>query len=392
MKKFFLALLAGLVAQLFCGCDGDESYTINPDGSAKIEMTWRGSGLGVSNVANFSTGVEAWSDLKVEREDGEITAMTLTAYVPDITNCRINGSPGPRMQFRKAEDGGFIGGKPEGETQANEEVLPGDIDTAVEEIKKGLKLQSKMIGDRMGDGEAKLTIRVASKPKPSAHFKTLEDGALEMRMDFKKAKEVSEQLTSDDAKLRELARFGPRGFRQTLGEAVMLEMFGEANRPWIKIPAGGDPLFDYEAEAAAAKENERAMLLASGLYLTETPEEPENNPVLGIKNVRAGIEKSSRGAPKCAIRFAADLADNVVHVEGVRVVSAEDSDGTPCFPALAIDAQRKGGNFDTDSTDVSLLMYTVPPASGKFSKITCVALVGIGGKANVSVLGETDLK
>jgi hypothetical protein len=67
---------------------------INPDGSAKIQMTWRGEGMGISNVANFSQGVEAWSDLKVEREDSEISKMTLTAYVPDITSCKIRISGG----------------------------------------------------------------------------------------------------------------------------------------------------------------------------------------------------------------------------------------------------------------------------------------------------------
>ena len=113
MPRFLTLSLAFVALALLAGCQVEQEYWLNPDGSGKViqrtTMNADGNdhqgGNALKDLIFKSTGVEGWADLSTATQDGKVTAQA-TAYFPDIAKLNLQGGPYPTPHWITIAGGG----------------------------------------------------------------------------------------------------------------------------------------------------------------------------------------------------------------------------------------------------------------------------------------------
>ena len=314
--------------------------TLNPDGSGKVSVRWEGAAPGSdsdpgafmgSEIAQ-GKGIEAWSDLSCTIDDGKLVFQA-TAYFRDAAKLRFfcQGFHANVLDLITSTDdkGVFTVRTPapemgdSGVSGSDEEIL-----AKLPAERQKFEMARNFLGEMIAGLVCIASVRLPGKVGKVKNGKKGPADTVKMRFEGKVLIDLLDRLMTDDAlalKLLKSGKEGPEALLALLGDQGPLEA---STTGALKAP------FDYEAEAAAAKEKFAA--LAESLNLPKPPElapPMKNARIVAVKVVReadndqdftpmmqnypsismtvigeapAGSVKADEGRMECAITDAGD--------------------------------------------------------------------------------------
>jgi hypothetical protein len=289
----FLGVVVGLAAAiLVAGCiEAKQDYTLNPDGSGKVVldllMQDMPAGLGqaekpdpevlskkaVRRILNYSSGVSAWADVAYNRTEDGRTHFKGTAYFKDFSKVRFPVAGMSGISFAKDEAGGMVlaieGGRDEAKqppaappTLTDEEIVQ-RIKAQRDKFQQMRPMMEMVLAKTRMD----LSFRLPGTVAEASNLQREPDGTVRLVLEGAKMLQTLDQLMADDAYMREVVTSGAdAGQGNTrLSAAVNEKLFGTKAPVRARVTGDLKPLFDYEAEAKAAKDGYLKMVERLGL-------------------------------------------------------------------------------------------------------------------------------
>jgi hypothetical protein len=390
MRRFF-AVLATVFAIALAGClDLDEEYSINPDGSGKVKVKCALAPMRFTNAKKSPeellksdvretlekcSGVDAWTDVSaVQRDDGKI-AFSGTAYFKDYSKLRLNllGMTSSMSKTVVARDGDAISVSitPEerGEAPAEPVKLTEEQIAAKIKQERAKYLQSKpMIETFLKDAKVVTRFHLPGALGEVHNFKKIGDRAVEIKMEGAALLAALDGLMKDDAFLRrsvesgrDLDKSGP-----PVDDTMAEKLFGEKGP--IKASTKGPlkPVFDYEAEAAKAREGMAELLAKYGAASTATAPPAgagfKSVMIAGVQWVHAadnerGITPFSKGTPGFTVAITAELGGSALSAKGGKLLTAVADTGENLLPKEEFEREI---HFPRLSEDKTAITFDVP--------------------------------
>ncbi|MBM4019939.1 MAG: hypothetical protein FJ288_16730 [Planctomycetes bacterium] len=307
-------------AALAAGCiEAKEDFTLNPDGSGKVAIDLLVQdtpvNLGqaerpdpevltkqaVRRMLTQSSGVEAWADVAFNRTDDGRTHFKGTAYFKEFGKVRLPMGQVSGISFRADDKGGMVleieggeGGRP---PAAPPKLSDDEVSRRITEERAKFQQMRPMMEMFLAKTKMDVSFRLPGTVAEATNLQRETGGALRLVLDGQKMLQVLDQLMADDAYLREVVTTGADvGQGSTrLGEAVNEKLFG--TRAAVRARVTGDlrALFDYAAEAKAARDAYPQMLERLGLDTVTTAPEPGPPPGTGFRG--KGETEGAGGAP-----------------------------------------------------------------------------------------------
>jgi len=294
VRKILEIAAALAAAAVLAGCiEVREDFTLNPDGSGKVAVDFlmqeapAGAGQAdkpdpdvlaketVRHILDTSPGVDAWADVSYSRaEDGRLHFKG-TAYFKDFSTPRLKIADLLGVTFTRDEKGGMtlLVDRPAEAAKAAPAQAPAakltkeEIDRRVKAQHDGFRQKRPWLEQVLAKTRIEMSFRLPGTPGEVANLQKGEDGTLQFVLEGPKLLQAIDQVVADDAYMREMvvSEAGARPARPRLSEALNEKLFG-ARAP-IRASVTGDlkPLFDYAAEARAAKDAYPKMLERLGL-------------------------------------------------------------------------------------------------------------------------------
>ena len=417
-KKITLSAGLGLLL-LTSGCfDTKEDFTLNPDGSGKVvhECTFQAMNFNVDNenedpgkaltnavrqVLEQAHGVEAWRDVTFKPLDDGRIYFRGTAYFKDLSKLDIENQTMLKFDWKKTADGGaLLTLRTNEETQAggmkmtrNKPAKPAKALTPEEQAKK-IKLERgqfqqamPMLAGILGNMKHAVVFHLPGKVASSANFTNDAAGNLAITFDGAKMLAVMQKLVNDDAWCQ---AHGGTGFddmqeKPALDADMNQFVFGE-KAPVSATVAGGKPLFDYAAEAAAAQaeyaQTKKALRVGSStssmsFSSSDDAEEVTAAPATGgLKSVKvAGVSlnaKLDEHSPafnnwdaSYTVSLLVEFPGSVQSVtEGTVISTATADDGTDLLPDSDWNRKAHFPKLGKDKTAAILEFKLNPPGGG----------------------------
>lgn len=282
MKRHGWAVGCACLTALAAGClETKQEYTINPDGSGKVvceisiqdPSTMRADAPAqppsearakatLRQILDQSAGIEAWKDVSCAWGDDKRLHFKGTGYFKNAAEVRLHPVVAGRMGLEKGADGGLVlelgGGKAAAAPAAltEEEIVKGIADqrAAYEQAKPTMLT---VLGTMKMDFRFRLPGTVAE----AVNFAKEGDGAVRLVVEGPKLMEAMDRLMADDAAMREITAAGEsvRGGGATTSLVLAEKLLGRKALARVRTSGELKPLFDYAAEAGAAKAAEGAM-------------------------------------------------------------------------------------------------------------------------------------
>ena len=276
----FLSITASLCAfTLLTGCfETKDEFTVNPDGSGKVthECSFQQVNLGgdseatedslkeaIGKVITEAKGVEAWRDVSYKRLDDGRLFFKGTAYFTNLNTLDMPNQTMLEFDWKKSGGGAVLtlrtnkSEKKEG-LQVKKEAVDWSKLTPDERMKKLKEERAKfqqakaMMSAFMGSMKHEAIFHLPGKVGESANFTKDASGALRLQFEGAKLLAAMEKLVNDDAwAAKNVDSLG--GQEKPMMDDAVNEMVFGSKAPVRAAVSGGQPLFNYAMEVAAAK-------------------------------------------------------------------------------------------------------------------------------------------
>ncbi len=347
-----------------------QDTTLNPDGSGKVVVLWSGdppspdtqSGDFLASEIMNGKGIDAWRDLSCTIENGALKFQA-TAYFKNAAKLRFfcQGFHANTLDLVTSTDdqGNFTAKTPLPDTSSaapdtgSDEELLARLGGEREKFAQA----KEFIGGMMGGLVCIGSVRLPGKIGKVQNGKKGPADTVKMRFEGKTIIDLLDRLMTDDKLALQLLRSGKQG-----PEALM-DLLGEQG-PLEAVTTGKlAPLFDYDAEVAAAKEHFAAI--AESLKLPKPPElapPMQNVRIVAVKLVREAdsnrdLNPMGQNYPSLSYTVVGDLAAGAIKAEegrmetaitdaGANLVPEDDWQRRISFPKLTND--KRSAIFDVE--------------------------------------------
>jgi hypothetical protein len=438
---------------LTSGCfDTKEDYTINPDGSGKVvhECSFQSLDLSGQNpeadealrnavreVLDKSEGVEAWRDVRFKTLDDGRLFFRGTAYFKDLSKLVIQNQQMLKFGWKRTADGGgnldlrtndsepvASHNLPEGGTvsitspakqsrTSTNALSPEELAKKIKQDRVQFQQAKPMLAGFLGTMKQTAVFHLPGKVASSSNFAKDASGALTLTFDGAKFLEVMEKLVNDDEWCRKHAGTGFEDAQSapSMDDEMCQMIFGEKAPVRAVVAAGQTPLFDYAAEAAAARKDyakvqKELKIGGNASGLAGAAASPSQGGAL--KTVRvAGVRLITESDMKSNLRpfnydtgytlaVRVEFSGSVLSVgDGTAVETALADDGSSLLPDKEFDRQISFPQLSTDKTAAMLEVKLKTPGSGVKGLKELSGRVGynvITGEAKEVDLGFDELK
>lgn len=380
-KASLLAL--ALVVALTSGCfEVEDAWVLNPDGSGKVTrtLTLDPRGKPAKDWANLgikrAKGVDAWADFKsTSTSDGRLRIQA-TAYFRDLNALDLKLGPQPYWGPADAAGARSIelsdqdpakaarGGTPD----------PGSSRRLLKTILRSYR--------RAKEASFKASLRLPGAVEGASGL-VQEGETWRAAVELEKVYQALEPLLDDDDFLTK------RGRRRLLGPVVNAKACGGALR--ATVAKGGQPLFDYASEAAAARAKSDRLLDEIGVDAIKGGRQLRVHTarVTGLTYLRSEafappqlrfMQADYR--PHLRLRLRLELNGAPIATEGVELVSATTEAGVQlALPEFKEDHSAEADDEKKAHVDVELLC-DYPPQGFR-------GLKEISGNLRVYISSET---
>lgn len=297
MKLRFSLISLAAVAAALTGClTQEQTFHLNPDGSGKLELAMTvdtnmmgllgggavaGQDMGkeiVLQLLRGTEGVDAWGDLKYENAAGGKTKIEGTAFFKDINNLHMSageqagGATSGTLTSKRDGDSWTvaIGLAPAGSrppAASNGPKLSAEQVKTRMEAAKGQWEQSKsFVGPLVQDAKMTTTVKAGGTIKESVGFAKVDDRSAALSFGGSKVIAALDTMISDPKLMEEaLAQGGDFTTvlrdQERMQKALMESLTDGKGMPSIELKPG-EPILDYDAEVAKARENQTPALKA----------------------------------------------------------------------------------------------------------------------------------
>jgi hypothetical protein len=428
-----IAALLGLAA---AGClDTEQDFTLNPDGSGKVKIKAVGAPFQLDfgqkktspeesaakagrETLEKSQGVDAWKDVDcVVRDDGKL-AFTGTAYFKDLKGLRLSvlgmQSDGPELGLQDDGKGGLVlelKGDKKGPKEKPEPVKLSDEQLKAKMREERAKYQQGKAFMESFLKELRLKTRVTlpGTVADAGLFKADGPSTVEIALDGKALLKTLDELMMDDAFMKKQLESGKdMNDGNPLEEEAFLEkMFGRKGAPRVVVKGPLKAAFDYEAEAAPAREGAEALRAKFGSK--SKPAAPNAAPAKSgsFKSVKVGgarmvhfqdnergIRPLNGGSEGLTFSIVAELPGAVLAVKEGELTRAVADTGENLLPEGEFERKIHFPQLTEDKTVVVFdAAFKLPPAKSKGVKELSGKIVyTVGGKVKETDLGLPALK
>ncbi len=278
--RFLSIVLSVCSALLLTGCfDTKQEFTINPDGSGKVihESTFQKLTFSdeskdpadslkeaVSKVIQDSKGVDAWKDVTFETlEDGRIHFKG-TAYFKDLSKLKLDNQQFQQFQFGWQKGAGDThtltelsakSDAPSASTKQSElaALSPEARAKKIKEERGKFQQMKPMMAGVIGTMRQAVVFHLPGKVGAVANFQKDAKGDLSLLVEGAKLMAAMEKLINDDEWLIQSGGMKVGNDSAPTMDLKMNALIFGTNAPISATVSGATkPLFDYEAEKAAA--------------------------------------------------------------------------------------------------------------------------------------------
>jgi len=338
MKKLLYILLA-ICSVVVTGClETKDDFTVNPDGSGKVvhELTLQPMNLGalggggglnmggaeqpggqtpdplvemkksVKGILDQSEGVDTWKDVFYERTPDGRTYFKGTAYFSDINDLTLGtGQMSADMGLRFSRDASgriVIEIKDDEEAQDAEPSIPrmseAELNQQLAEARQQYNTMGKpMMQMMLSSFKSEVIFRLPGAIQEISNFQKVDASTVSLTIDGAKLFAAMDRMMQDDAFMKEQIRTGNDPFSGGGNEMLNEMLFGEKGPIRVVVASPTQPLFDYNAEMAAAKANYDQMIKDIGLEGVQSgttgfsfPGEAEDLPKSEVKGRIVGTD------------------------------------------------------------------------------------------------------
>lgn len=288
----FLTVTASVCAlMLLTGCfETKDEFTINPDGSGKVvhESSFQQVNLGnqeeatedslkeaIGKVITESKGIEAWRDVSFKRLDDGRLFFKGTAYFTNLNTLDIPNQTMLEFDWQKSDGGAVLtlrtnkGGADQGFKAEKQPVdlsklPPAERSKKLKEERAKFQQSKGMMTAVMGNMKHEAIFHLPGKVGESSNFTKDASGALRLQFEGAKLLAAMESLINNDEwAAKNLDSFGGKE-KPAMDAEVNALVFG-SKAPVRAVVSGGQPLFNYAVEVAAAKKESEKIRKQLGM-------------------------------------------------------------------------------------------------------------------------------
>lgn len=309
--KWLTRAAAAVIALGLTACfETKQDFTLNPDGSGKVvhESKFQpftmnfGSGgdepteeeqvkQAVAEIIEKAEGIDAWDDIHFERLDDGRVLFRGTAWFPDISKVKIENQMMMEFQWSRDPSGN-------GELTMDMESSDGDNAEAADNTppddedgrrkwlaaERGKFQQARMMMATMMAGMSHTaSFQLPGQAVETHQFEDAGEGKLQVGFKGEKFLTAIDAVMADDEWLLANGFSGDDG--PELNDAFAEKLFGKPGVPRAKRTALADPLFDYQAEVAAARANAPALEEKLGVAAARALPPSEGGPLKSARVV-----------------------------------------------------------------------------------------------------------
>lgn len=382
--KTILPLL--LFPFLLVSCFQEEStYTLNPDGSGKVEFQAtfpldsminlggerpertpeQKAKSAVANIFENSQGVSAWKDVSYKvTDEGEIQFRG-TAYFDDLNRLelKMGGFDSNVLTPSWSVENGTVTvkcalsdddkpAKAKNKKPAWSEMTPKQQKLAMAKARRGMMQMKGMLGGIAGEMSTTRTFRLPAAAKQSTGFKKTGDKQFSVAQSGEMMLKGIDKVLADEKLMQRLAV--DFDLKESPPAEVMQQVFGISADPSVSFPASAAPAFDYKKELAAAQKAAPAMMKKLGL--AAVPMAPMAGEaqfkyirVTGLRVVAPSADRDVRAfnwTAGTAVALTAKLPGAVISADGGKIKKFTLNNGQDLLP-------REAGNREPRSIDLS---------------------------------------
>lgn len=355
----------------------EHEFIFNPDGSGKCKVRWTGP-LQTPDVDTTTflreevakaKGVEAWADLSCEAQDDKLV-FSGTAYFRNVSELRFHcqGLHVSSVDFATATDekGAFtVAGRSEAKAEAPAVPDEAELGAAIAQAREQLAMGREFIEGMFGGLDCSVLLRLPGTIGTIKNAKKVDACTASSEMAGKDLLAILDRLATDDALMAEMIRRGG-------GPDAMASLLGDKGPVHVATKGKTAPLFDFEAEAAAAaaafEEFRAALKIPQG---PERAKPAENTRIAAVKLVREADNDRDlcpMGQNFCSYSFvvAGDLPGPALKAEEGALEAFVADDGTDLLPESEWDRRCSFPKLTKDGTtflcDLSVKFPETMPA------------------------------
>jgi hypothetical protein len=320
--RLLTAVMTLSVAVFLTGCfETKDEFTVNPDGSGKVvhECSFQQVNLGgdnevtedslkeaISRIITESGGVEAWREVTYKRLDDGRMHFKGTAYFTNLNTLDIPNQTMLEFAWQKSGAGAVLTlrtNKGEANDESTKEATvdwaklsPDERAQKLKEERAKFQQMKPMMSGIMGSMKHEAIFHLPGKVGEHSNFTQDTGGALRLQFEGAKLLAAMEKLINDDAWA--MKNFGSLGGQEkpAMDEEANALLFG-SKAPVRATVSGGQALFNYTAEVAAAKKQMDVIRKQLGMGSAVVVAAPAQGGTLkGVKVV--GVRLVSETGPK----------------------------------------------------------------------------------------------
>ena len=282
MRKVIRLMLIFGISVLLSGCfETKEEYTLNPDGSGKVvysavfpPMSFKFGDEepdpesqmknAVKDILEKSSGIDVWKDVSCKLTDEGKILFKGTAYFRDVSKFDVHNQGMMKVAFFKDEKGNLVlelKGKEKEKIKAGKKKIAKlseeEITKKFKEEKAKYQQMKPMMSAFLSTMKQEMRFHLPGKPSNVTNFKVEESGTLLLTFEGEKLFGVMDEMFEDPARMRkqilagaDFTEGGPK-----MDFLMNEKLFGEKAPVRATVTGAMKPLFNYEAEVAAAKKN-----------------------------------------------------------------------------------------------------------------------------------------
>lgn len=380
VSRLGLTVLGTFLLVSAFGCTAEHVYTLNPDGSGRVEIRWVSAEGGYRNarraetLLNRSTDVQAWRDVSFHVVESGRAEFRATAYFPDVNADPLAGMNRLSIRIVDNDDGTktlSVRHPRLHDYRPKRALSEAEIRKRMAKVRDDyLKMLRQPGNERDRRARLRIVIDPPGKVRQAVNFRLRDDGKLELLLDGAAIQDALGEILNDKRKVREfvtagegLVKCGP-----TLTAMINERVFGFRAQVEAILEGPFKPKFDYAAALERDKKGLSAVIRDAGFvpaHLPSADEQPR------LRDVRVKSAKLS-GQTISGI-LEARLPQRGRYDDGIEIYRVVDDQGRVLVPCKRAWRYRTA-QLRADGTRVEF-QFSAPgarPGTAKLKEISGV--------------------
>ncbi|HEX5135776.1 MAG TPA: hypothetical protein VFY93_02310 [Planctomycetota bacterium] len=361
MSFVHIALRAlALTALLSAGCASEYTYTLNPDGSGRVDFEWKVPNAGYRDTREAeaqitrSSKVDAWEHVTIKHDAAGTSTFRATAYFKDVNARPLAGMSNFYVELRDNGDGTKtlrVLHSRQGDFRPKQAMPEEKIRERMAKVRDDyLQQLQDPKNDRNRKGRYTLIIDPPGKVRTAVNMKVRDDGKLEIVYDAAAIQDALGHILEDDGNVREFVAAGETLITcgDTLTSMVNERVFGIRAQVLAVLEGPFEPKFDYAAAVKNAETDHGRIIRAAGFVPDPLPKGDAPGSLRDLH-----VRRTSQRGTQLSVVFDAALPQTGKYNDGCELYRVVDDRDRVLLPASQTE-RYFNGSLEQDGARVEL--------------------------------------